>query len=71
MKINHATWFTLRTGQCIGIVVGEDEVTKKKKAYIGTGKGIDEEADKKKIVEQGTSVSILAVEEICKQLKED
>ena len=43
MKQLDTIWFSgLET---IGIVIGEDEITGERKAYIGTGKGYSEEAD--------------------------
>lgn len=53
MRITHTMWFNTPHAHTIGIVMGEDKVTKKMKAYIGLGDGVSEEADKKKIVEWG------------------
>ncbi len=51
-------WFTTPHAHTIGIVMGEDKVTEKLKAYIGLGDGVDEEADKKKIAELGSHFPI-------------
>lgn len=54
MKIIGVKWFSSLTGS-FGVVLGEDEVTKKKKAYIGTcGSGcLTEEDDIQRIKEKG------------------
>ncbi len=53
MKILKANWFTPMGNTLIGIVYGEDEVTKEKKAYIGIGNGYDEKEDSEHIAETG------------------
>lgn len=55
MKITNSIWFTLGTGQCIGIVTIKNEVGQKK-AYIGLSKGLDAGLDSKYIAENGTPV---------------
>ena len=44
MKILKTTWFSTAKGT-IGIVLGEDSVTKEKKAYIGIGDGENPNVD--------------------------
>ena len=44
MKEIKTFWFTNFT-EVVGIVVGEDEVTGERKAYVGAASGIDERAD--------------------------
>lgn len=64
MKFIKAFWF----GK-IGIVVGEDVITKEKKAYMGLGEGHDEGLDVGTIMEKGTKVHLNILEEIVKELK--
>jgi hypothetical protein len=52
MKIIATHWFT-EMGGCLGIVVGEDEITGERKAYIGSGDGFSENADAQKILQRG------------------
>ena len=60
-------WFTGIFGT-IGIVVGKDEVTGKKKAYIGLGGGADENADIEHIARTGSPVDSRFLAEIQKDL---
>ena len=57
MKIIETLWFTGIFG-CIGIVVGEDSITKKKKAYIGVCSGTDAEEDSRFIAARGSPITI-------------
>lgn len=66
MKIIHAEWFTGM--QVIGIVVGEDEHTKEKKAYIGVVAGTNEEADANFIARNGSPVMKESLEAIIKKM---
>lgn len=52
MKYLRDYWFSTMTGT-IGIVVGEDEHTGERKAYIDRAGGYDQEADKKSVAENG------------------
>lgn len=63
MKIKGSYWFTGMNFH-IGIVVGEDEVTGKCKAYISTVPGVDEEADTQLIARQGSPVNPIILNEI-------
>lgn len=68
MKIINSFWFTgLKT---IGIITGEDEVTGKRKAYIGVGAGFDEKSDAHEITCYGSPFSLEVAELILKDLKE-
>jgi hypothetical protein len=71
MKILSAYWFTDARDTTIGVVVGEDEVTGERKAYIGRGDGIDQAADTKAIAELGARVNRGVVREILKELGEE
>lgn len=52
MKILKSVWFT--SGRhCIGIVMGQDKVTKEEKAYIGVGEGENQEVDEEFIATHG------------------
>ncbi len=53
MKKIRTFWFNTLDG-CFGIVVGEDDVTGKKKAYCGVVPGNDEEADETRIMRTGS-----------------
>ena len=57
MRPIHVYWFTCMTGT-IGVVVGEDNVTKEKKAYIGVAAGFDQDADTKTVMELGAPLSL-------------
>ncbi len=56
MKEIKTFWFTNSTG-VIGVVVGEDEVTAERKAYIGISSGGNERADTEMIKNYGSPVS--------------
>ena len=57
MKVIVSLWFTSSQG-CIGIIVGEDDTTGDRKAYIGIGHGLDERADTKAISALGSKFSL-------------
>jgi len=57
MKVLADYWFSDMYGGTVGIVVGEDELTKERKAYIGVAGGYNQEADKKSILEGGRKLS--------------
>lgn len=68
-KIIKATWFTQEISPYFfGVVITQPEVGNKR-AYIGTAHGINEEVDKKYIVEHGARLSIPVLEEILQALK--
>jgi hypothetical protein len=69
-KIIDAIWFTQLNG-CIGIVLTEDEVTKMRKAYIGTGRGNDEGSDAKIIQMHGGKVSPVLFKKIYEYLSDE
>ena len=56
MEIFDSTWFTMPNGTAIGIVLGEDKLTHRKKAYMGLGRGQSQEDDEKWILEHGYPV---------------
>ncbi len=56
MKKIRTFWFNTLDG-CFGIVVGEDDVTGKRKAYCGVVAGDDEEADEARIMRGGSSIN--------------
>ncbi len=58
MVITNVHWFTTMHAHTIGIVIGEDTITKKQKAYIGLGDGVDEEYDKEKSAQGGSPFPI-------------
>ena len=57
MKVLDKLWFTYSQG-CIGIVVGEDDVTGDRIAYIGIGDGADEKVDTEAILAWGNKFSL-------------
>lgn len=70
MRITRTFWFTQSGGPCIGIVIGEDENTGEKKAYVGTADGIDEELDAKSISRYGGKLNEHTVQQIAAALSE-
>lgn len=66
MKILDTMWFNSRGGHC-GLVIGEDEVTGEKKAYIGVVSGTNEEADTKEVAEWGCRVNLSRLNGIIKK----
>lgn len=68
METLDVVWFTLPDGTLIGVVLGEDQYTKKRKAYIGIGTGADEEADIKKIMEHGAPLAKQPLQRILDRL---
>ena len=63
MKIIETLWFTNKDG-CIGIVVGEEDITGDRKAYIGPASGTDVKADTEAILAWGTKFSLDTTERI-------
>ena len=68
MKPIHVYWFSAMSGT-IGVVVGEDTVTKAKKGYIGVVGGFDQDADTKKVMELGAPLSLGWLLEVANYLK--
>ncbi len=69
MKTIDAIWFTT-VGGTVGIVVGEDEVTRNRKAYIGVVSGLCEEVDTEHIRQFGSPVSLSIMRKIVKLMEE-
>jgi len=70
MKIIETIWFNSMGFPCVGIVIIENNVGKRK-AYLGIGQGHNEEYDKKMIAENGSPVMPETLESILKKLKGD
>lgn len=71
MKILDVIWFTeMGSLRPIGIVIGEDEITGERKAYIGVGNGEDEERDSKSIAGTGAKFSLDAARRIALYLEQ-
>ena len=69
MKILNVIWFTeMGSTKTIGIVLGETDHGEKK-AYIGTGAGLDEYTDAKHIAQTGGKLHLSTAEEIMRHLK--
>jgi len=65
MKIINTIWFSeYAKEKPIGIILGEDETTKEKKVYIGTGQGIDEGEDTGHIVSCGSKFPLAIAKEV-------
>jgi hypothetical protein len=69
MEYENAIWFTNLAGETIGIVMKIDNATGKKKAYMGTGAGVDEEEDIATILEWGAPLELTVIEQVSKYLK--
>jgi len=68
MKIFNKYWFSTSSG-AIGIVTGEDQYTKIKKAYIKVVAGLDENYDAKDVMENGSPVPDRIITDILRDLK--
>lgn len=69
MKVLHSYWFSDMTGGHIGVVIGEDEMTKERKAYIGIAGGYNQEADIAAIAARGQKLYPAVLEWILGKLK--
>ena len=63
MKIIHDIWFNSMLG-VVGIMIGEDEVTGERKAFIGVGQGHDQRDDIRSIARLGGKLSLRTLDEI-------
>ncbi len=71
MEIKKVLWFSgSNIPGVMGVVMGEDTLTKKKKAYMGMGTGLDDKIDQKVIAAHGTPVNVAVFQEIVDYLKE-
>lgn len=71
MKIEKTVWFSgFNIPGNIGIVMGVDEVTGKKKAYMGFGTGSSEKIDERQIAAGGSPVSAFVLQEVVNYLGE-
>lgn len=69
MKILDTIWFTeMGSLRPIGIVIGEDEITGERKAYIGVGNGESEERDSKSIAGTGAKFHLETLRMIAMRL---
>jgi len=57
VKVIETLWFNSFAGT-VGIVVGEEDITKDRKAYIGAASGLDEKAGTDHIVSFGLPFSL-------------
>lgn len=69
MKIENKWWFTPGQGPCIGVVSVVNDVGERR-LYIGTGDGLSEEADARKIAAWGTRVHKDMLEAMLEKLNE-
>ena len=68
MIITDKYWFSTMTAN-IGIIIGFDEITKERKAYIGTCKGLNEDLDADYIARNGSRIPKDLLTEIDNRLK--
>lgn len=57
MKVIEKLWFTNNQGT-IAIIIIEEDITRDRKAYIGIGKGKNEESDTQNIIAWGNKFSL-------------
>ena len=70
MKIEKTVWFSgLNIPGVVGIVMGVDTMTSKKKAYMGFGSGFSEESDEVLIATNGSPVNVAVLQEVIDYLK--
>ncbi len=67
-KIIESYWWTLKTGETMGIVVIQPEVGERK-AYMGKGNGVSEKADARLIAEYGVPIYPAQLAEILYTLR--
>lgn len=72
MKIIDSIWFTgIGMLGCVGIVLAEDESTGKRKVYVGSVLGLNQESDEKFIVKNGGKLPPEMAKKISSFLKGD
>ena len=70
MEIKKTVWFSgFNIPGSIGIVMGVDTITGKKRAYMGIGSGSNEKFDEKVIAASGTPVNVAVLQEVIDFLK--
>ena len=69
MKIIETLWFN-SFGGTVGIVVGEEDITKDRKAYIGPASGLNEKEDTDHIISFGLPFSLDTAKRIVRLLEE-
>jgi len=69
VKVLADYWFNDMRGGIVGIVVGEDEVTGERKAYIGAVEGYNQAVDKESILDGGQKLPLSFLEGLVKWLK--
>lgn len=70
MKVQADYWFSDMMGGHTGIVCAEDERTKERKVYIGTGEvGLSHESDIQRVLAYGTKLPPSFLEGILRWLK--
>ena len=63
-KVIRTTWFSAPHGNVIGIIKVRDEITQIDRVYIGSGEGVDKEADVKRIKDYGSLFPLKAEKEL-------
>ena len=70
MEIKKTVWFSgFSAPGVVGIVMGVDTITGKKKAYMGFGTGANVKFDEKLIAASGTPVNVAVLQEVLDFLK--
>ena len=70
MKIKDSIWFTNMKG-VVGVILGEDEVTGKHKAYIGIADGQNQKGDEELVARRGNKLNYETAARITHWLKEN
>jgi len=68
VKVLKDIWFNNSLGT-VGVIVGEDAITKERKAYVGVAEGVDQPSDIVHISQHGTKLSVDDVEHILRLMK--
>jgi len=71
MTTEYVNWFSLMNGMNFGVVVGKDEITGKKKAYVGIVPGLNKISDIANIKAMGSPLSLEAIAELHEAMKDD
>jgi len=69
VKVLDDYWFNDMRGGTVGIIVGEDELTGERKAYIGVGAGFNQAIDRESILDGGQKLPVSFLEGLVRWLK--
>ncbi|RLB66447.1 MAG: hypothetical protein DRH08_06175 [Deltaproteobacteria bacterium] len=69
--IKKQIWFSqMGNDKIIGIVITEDDITKERKAFLGTGSGLNESGDALHVAQTGAKIHHSMIESILEQLSD-